>query len=99
MCFQRAADLQCAFHRLLWTLIEDQRHSIAGWNLDQSTRCFRIPKFLCAANNLIERIERPALLVDQKFRVANDVHEQDMSDHQLNSLFNLSGHPVKLPAS
>jgi hypothetical protein len=45
---------------------------------------------------LSQFINRRALIVNRKLRVANDVDEQDMRDLQLNFFLNLSGHPVKL---
>src|SRR5713101_7660388 len=37
-----------------------------------------------------------SLLIDQQFRVTNDVDEEDMGDLQPNLFFNLGGHVVKL---
>jgi hypothetical protein len=44
---------------------------------------------------LVEGIEQRSLLVNQKFRVADNVDEQDMANLQLNFFFNLGGHVPK----
>src|SRR5438105_6338549 len=49
-------------------------------------------KLLGAANNLIQLALNFALLVDDQFRVSDDVHEQNMSDFELSFVFELSGH-------
>ena len=92
MCFQRAANVQRTFQRRLRTVVKNQRHSVSGRNLDELPLGFRTPKFIRASNNLIERIEQPSLVIDQSLRITNDVHEQDMSDLQLNFLFDFAGH-------
>ncbi len=82
-------NFQRAFHGLLRTLIEDQRHSIAGRNFYQSIRCFRPFELVRAANNLIELINQRVLLVRQQLGVTDDVNEQDMDNLQLDLLFDL----------
>jgi hypothetical protein len=41
---------------------------------------------------LIQFINRRALIVNRKLRVANDVDEQDMGDLELDLFLDLSGH-------
>ena len=47
-----------------------------------------------AANGLSQFINRRALIVNRKLRVANDVDEQNMGDFQLDFLFDLGGHAM-----
>jgi len=49
-----------------------------------------------AANGLSQFINRRALIVNRKLRVANDVDEQDMGDLELDLFLNFSGHARKL---
>ena len=97
MCLQSAMNFQRAFHRLLRTLIEDQRHSIAGRDFYQSIRRFRPFEFVRAANNLIELLNQRVLLVRQQLGVTDNVDEQDMDDLQLDFLFDLGGHARRTP--
>jgi hypothetical protein len=46
--------------------------------------------------DLLQGLQLVALLVDQQFRITNDVNEQDMADLELNFIFNVGGHRVKL---
>src|SRR6202035_2859059 len=48
-------------------------------------------------DELIKLLKYLALIVNQEFREAHHVQEQDMGDFEMNFLFNLGRHPVKLP--
>jgi hypothetical protein len=47
-------------------------------------------------DELIKLLKYLALIVNQKFRKAHHVHEQDVGNFQMKFLFNLGGHPLKL---
>ena len=66
MFFERAANLERAFHWLFRALVKNQRHSVTGGDLDQSRRSFGILKLLGGANDLSQFIDRRALLVNRK---------------------------------
>src|ERR1017187_491439 len=92
MFFESATDLKRAFHRLFRALVKNQRHPVAGRDLDQSGRGFSVLKLLGRANGLSQFVNRRTLLVNRKLRVANDVDEQDMGDLELDLFLDLSGH-------
>ena len=56
---------------------------------------FGVLKLLGGANDLIQFVDRRALIVNRELRVANDVDEQDMGDLERDFLLDLGGH---LPA-
>ena len=90
--FERATDFERAFYWLFRALVKNQRHPVAGGDLDQSGRSFGVLKLLRRANGLSQFINRRALIVNRKLGVANDVDKQDMGDLELNLFFNFSGH-------
>src|SRR3989441_43217 len=90
--FERATDLERAFHWFFRALVKNQRHPVTGWDLDQAGRGFGVLKLLGRANGLSQFINRRALFVNRKLRVANDVDEQDMGDLELDLFLNFSGH-------
>src|SRR4029077_532833 len=92
MILECTTDLERAFNRRLRTTVEYQRHPIASRNLYESFRLLRPAEFFRPANDVIERVERCPLLVNQQLRVTNDVHEQDMGNLKLDLFFDLSGH-------
>jgi hypothetical protein len=51
-------------------------------------------KLLGRANGLSQFINRRALIVNRKLRVANDVDEQDMGDLELDLFLNFGGHSM-----
>ena len=53
MFLERAADLHRALRRRFRTGVKDQRHPVAGWDLNQTTRGFGSLKLLGRANNLV----------------------------------------------
>src|SRR6266404_8079787 len=90
--FESATDLERAFHRLFRALVKNQRHAVAGGDLDQAGRGFGVLKLLGRANGLRQFINRRMLFVNRKLRVANDVDEQDMGDLELDLFLNLGRH-------
>src|SRR5438034_8669310 len=55
--FERATDLNRALRRCFWAGIKDQRHSVAGGDLDQTIRRVGFFKLIGGANNLKKRSE------------------------------------------
>ena len=58
-------------------------HSIASRNLDQFAGTFRASKFIRSTDDLVQCVQQLPLLINQQFRVTNNVHEQDMCDLKL----------------
>src|SRR6266567_2906100 len=54
--------------------------------------CLSGAELFGAADDLIQSLEQPSLLVNQKLRVTNNVYEQDVCDLELDLFLNLSGH-------
>src|ERR1700731_1122463 len=92
--FESASDFERAFHWFFGALVKYQRHPVTGWDLDQSGPGFGVLKLLGSANGLSQVINRRALIVNRKLRVANDVDEQDMGDLELDLFFDLGGHSM-----
>jgi hypothetical protein len=57
---------------------KDQNHPVSSGESDQFTARFRLPKLTGIADNLIQLLQHLALLIDEKFRITDDVYEQDM---------------------
>jgi hypothetical protein len=96
IALQRLADFQSAFYWRFRAVGKDQRHPVTGREPNQFAGRFGFAKMPRFPDELIKLLEYLALIVDQKFREAHHVHEQDMGDFEMNFLFNLAGHPVKL---
>src|SRR5713226_9912441 len=92
MLFESATDFERAFHWLFRALVKNQRHPVTGGDLDQSGRGFGVLKLLRRANGLSQFVNRRALIVNRKLRVANNVDEQDMGDLELDLFLNFGGH-------
>src|SRR5207253_9200822 len=92
--FESATDFERAFHWLFRALVKNQRHPVTGGDLDQSGRGFSVLKLLGRANDLSQFINRRALLVNRKLRVANNVDEQDMGNLELDFFFFLGAHAM-----
>ena len=89
---QRPADLKGALRRFLGTLIEHQRHPVAGGNLQDPIGRFSFLKSLGQMNNLVELLNSRVLLVNGELRVTDNVDEKNVRDLQLDLLFYLGGH-------
>src|SRR6266699_1813120 len=72
---QSLTDFQRATHRLFRAAEKKQHHPVSSWQTNQFSTGFRIPETFCSANNSIELLHYLNLLVDQQFRVSNDVDE------------------------
>lgn len=77
---QRLADFERAADWLFRAAEKKQHHAVPSGQTNQFSTGFRIPKTLCSANNSIELLHQLDLLVDQEFRVSNNVDEQKMCD-------------------
>src|SRR5438105_2408482 len=72
---QRLTDFERATHRLFRAAEKKQHHAVPGGQTNQFSTGFRIPETFCSANNSIEVVHYLNLLIDQQFRVTNDVDE------------------------
>src|ERR1051325_8412091 len=77
--------------------MENQRHPITRWTLDQSAGRVRLPELFGLSDNLVEQIAQSTLLVDEPRRVAHDVHEQDVAYLELGLFLDLGSHLVTEP--
>jgi len=82
MAPQCLTDLQRAFYGCFWRRRKNQSYAVAGWNSNQFAGGFRGPKRLGVPDNLIKVSEQLTLLIDQSFRITDDVDEQDMGNLQ-----------------
>src|SRR5207302_9743111 len=73
MLLQGAANLERTSGRLFRTVEEKQRHPVSAWYPDQFTFCFGGPKTFGASYDLIQLLEELNLLINQQFRVTDDV--------------------------
>jgi len=71
---QCSADLERTSHRLFRTVEKKERHPVSGRHPDQFTFCFGGPKTFGAPHDLIQLLEQFNLLIDQQFRVTDDVY-------------------------
>src|SRR6266516_477455 len=92
MLLARTTDFDRALRRRFRTGVKDQRHAIAGWNFNQTSRRFGALILIRTANDLGQFFNQRPLLVNRKLGVTNDVNEQDMRDFQLDLLVDLGGH-------
>jgi hypothetical protein len=97
MIFERTADFDRALRRRFRTGVKDQRHAVAGWNFNQTSRRFGALILIRAANDLVQFVNHCPLLINRKLGVTNNVDEKNMRDFELNLLFNLGGHAMNLP--
>jgi hypothetical protein len=74
MLLQCSADLERTSHRFFRTVEEKERHPVSGRHPDQFTFCFGGPKTFRASYDLIQLLEQLNLLVNQQFRVTDDVY-------------------------
>ena len=72
-------DLERASYRFLCAVLEDQGHSIAGW---QPNELFisRFPHWPSRQYHVSKPVQPLLLILVQEFRVTDDVDEQDMPD-------------------
>ena len=70
---QRTADLQRTSRRLFRAAEKYQRHPVSGRQPDESPACFRRSETFRASHDLVELLQKFDLLVDQQFRIADNV--------------------------
>jgi len=92
LLFDRAADLECAFHRIFRAAIENQRHAIAGREFKQLVVASSFAEFVRRLNDLIQLFDGSPLIVGRHFGIRHDVDKKDVGDFELNFLFNLGRH-------
>src|SRR5512132_1621220 len=92
MFLESAADLHRALRRRFRIGVKDQHHPVASWDPSQTARGFGSLKLFGGANNPVQFLNRRVLIVNRKFRVANDVDEQDMGNLELDLLLDLGRH-------
>src|SRR5215831_6206153 len=85
----RTTNFQRAFHRRFRRIIKNQRHPVAGWNCYQPMVSVGFPKLFRLADDLVQRLELAALLIDQELGVADDVDKEHVGYLELDLLFNL----------
>jgi hypothetical protein len=96
MFFQGLRNFQSALHRCLRICPENKRHPIACREPDQFSFGLGFAKFPGAANDFIQFTQQSALLINEQFRVADDVDEQDVANLQT-GLF-LGRHLLSIPS-
>src|SRR5262249_55097565 len=89
MFLDGAANLQRAFHRRFRRIVKNQRHPITGWNCYQAMVRVGFPELFRLADDLVERLEQAALLIDQELGVADDVNKEHVGYLELDLLFDL----------
>src|SRR2546428_2557099 len=92
MRLRSAADLQRTFHGRFRRVVKHQRHTVAGWNRDQTMSRFGFTKLLGPADNLIEELKQASLLVHHQLGVTDNVDEEHIRDFQLDLFLNPLGH-------
>src|SRR5437899_8534432 len=92
LLFDRATDLQRAFHRVFRTVVENQRHAVAGGELKQTVFAFRSAVFVRGLDDLVQLPDRGALIVDRHLRIGDNVDEENVRDLERDLLFNFGGH-------
>ena len=80
MAFKRATDFKRTLRRFLGTLIEHQRHAIAGRDLYDAVGSFRLLELLGQANDLVEFFNPGVLFINPELRVTDNVDEENMRD-------------------
>jgi hypothetical protein len=73
-------------------LLISEAHSTGASGLLENTGRFGLAEMRGFPNELIKLLKYLALIVNQEFRKAHHVHEQDMGDFEMKILFALSGH-------
>ena len=96
MFFQGSRNFQSALRRRFGICPENKRHPITSREPDQLSFGLGFAKFVRAANDFIKLAQQSALLVNEQFRVAYDVDEQDVPNLQTVLFF--VRHLVSLPS-
>src|SRR6266480_443079 len=82
MAPQCPADFQRALDGCVRCRRKYESYAVSGCNSNQFTGGFRTPKRLGVSDYLIKVLEQLMLLIDQSFRIPDDVYEQDMGNLQ-----------------
>src|SRR6266480_5916650 len=93
MAPQCPADFQRALDGCVRCRRKYESYAVSGCNSNQFTGGFRTPKRLGVSDHLIKVLEQLMLLIDQSFRIPDDVYEQDMGNLQSKIGFRF-GHKV-----
>src|SRR6266480_3512036 len=93
MAPQCPADFQRALDGCVRCRRKYESYAVSGCNSNQFTGGFRTPKRLGVSDYLIKVLEQLMLLIDQSFRIPDDVYEQDMGNLQSKIGFRF-GHKV-----
>ena len=70
---------------------------VPGREANQFAGRFRLVEMRRVPDDFVKFRKYLSLIVNQKFREAHHIHEQNMSDFEMKILSNLGGHPVMLP--
>src|SRR5438034_6399587 len=70
---QSSVDLEGTAHRLLRTTVKQERHPVPCLHSNKFTVCFRRSETFRPAHDLIQLLQQFNLLVDEQFRVTDDV--------------------------
>ena len=73
-------------------MVENQRHAIAGGNLEQPIFAFRFAEFVRGLDNLVELVDGRALIISRHFGIRDDVDEENVGDLERDLLFYFGGH-------
>src|SRR5438876_6692017 len=73
MISQSPADLECAAYRFFWALKKKERHPIPRLHSHKFTVCFRRSETFRPAHDLIQLLQQFNLLVNEQFRITDDV--------------------------
>ena len=82
MTFQRITNLERAFHRRFRIGEKREHHSVARRQTNQFPGRVRAAELFGTAHHLVQLVEQIALLVNEQFRVTDDVDEKDVGDFQ-----------------
>jgi hypothetical protein len=72
--------LQRATHWRIWTGEERQRHSVSRRNANQFSSRFRGAEFLGAVHLFVKQFYQLSLLINEEFRIGDDVDEENVCD-------------------
>src|SRR4029077_11149236 len=95
MVSQNTADFHGTLDRLLGTVIKDQRHSVAGRNLLQSSGGRRLIKLVRTADGLVESVHQALLLIRWARGISDDVDKENVRDLQALVRFRFLRHKIQ----
>jgi hypothetical protein len=92
MLFKRPTDFDSALRRCFWARVKDERHPVAGCDLNQTIVCFSFLKLLSPENDLGQLIDSCVLLVNRKLRITNNVDKKNVCDLERDLFLGLDRH-------